>query len=57
MVAIVLVQTNFGSGHVISYRNDVCLPPVQATGGKVFDLKSVESTLPEHSVVDSTRKS
>ncbi len=49
MVAVVVVQTNFGLGHGVSYQNDRYLPVVQATGGQVFDLKSIggHSTPPE----------
>lgn len=49
MIAVVLVQTNFGFGPQITYKNDQFLPTVQATGGQVFDLRGVggRSTPPE----------
>lgn len=43
LVAVVLVQTNFGFSPPLTYDNDSALPATQATGGQVFDLKSVNS--------------
>ena len=43
MVAVVLVQTNFGLGNGVSYQTDRLLPMMQATGGQVFDLSDVSS--------------
>lgn len=60
VVAIVLVQTNFGFNPGISYQNDKSLPVVQATGGQVFDLRNIKATPPpEQTVMESstTRKS
>ena len=41
VVAVVLIQTNFGIFPELNYQNDGALPLVQATGGHFFDLQSV----------------
>ena len=41
VVAVVLIQTNFGVIPELNYQNDSALPLVQATGGHVFDLRNV----------------
>ena len=54
VVAVVLVQTNFGLNTAVSYQSDRALPLVQATGGQVFDLRTIISTRTEQTVtVDS----
>lgn len=53
MVAVVVVQTNFGYRPGVSYHNDKALPVVQATGGPVFDLRDV---VPEHNAESSAAK-
>lgn len=59
VIAMVLVQTNFGFSPRISYHADKSLPAVQATGGQVFDLRDIRGTPPEQSAAESsaTRKS
>lgn len=57
VVAVVLVQTNFGFSPGISYRNDKLLPVVQATGGQVFDLRNIGVAPPPDQESSMTRKS
>lgn len=57
MVALVLMQTNFGFGPGISYQNDKALPLVQATGGQVFDLRNIKSMPPPDQEPGMMRKS
>lgn len=47
MIAVVLVQNNFGFSAGISYRKDSSLPLHQATGGHVFDLRNIRATQPD----------
>lgn len=56
VVAVVLVQTNFGTIPELTYRNDSALPLLQATGGHVFDLRNVQSSRkqPKLVTVDSS---
>ena len=54
IVAVVLVQTNFGFSPMLSYHDDKSLPAVQATGGKVFDLRDVGPVAVEHSTADTS---
>ncbi len=42
VVTIVLLQTKIGTKPELNYQNDPALPLIQATGGPVFDLRSVD---------------
>ena len=53
LVAVVLLQTNFGISPPLSYGNDTARPATQATGGEVFDLKSVSSPPSKQGVAES----